>query len=136
MNKAFVTRFLSGRVAAAILALAVAGASSGCLALAVGAGAAGTVAYVRGELKATVEAGLNETLAATNQAIREMEFAKISESKDSVYGTVVARTANDQKIEIKLTKVAAELTEVRIRVGLFGDEALSVAILDKIKENL
>ena len=42
----------------------------------------------------------------------------------------------NKKIKIKVSKVGDQSAKVQIRVGVFGDEALSLAILDKIKTNL
>ena len=49
---------------------------------------------------------------------------------------IVARTAEDKKIEIKVSSVSAAQAKVQIRVGVFGDEALSQRILEKIRANL
>ena len=116
------------------LALAVA-LQPGCVVAAVGAGA-GAVAYIRGELQATLDSSLNATNRATVRAISQLEFAKVSENKDALTSTITARTAQDKKVVITLTKVSDTVTKVRIRVGVFGDEAISMAILDKIKAAL
>ena len=50
--------------------------------------------------------------------------------------TLVARGADDTRIEIKLTVVSPNVTRVGVRVGTFGDEALSRHILDKIEKHL
>jgi len=116
------------------LALAVA-LQSGCVVAAVGAGA-GAVAYIRGDLEATLESSLNATNKAAGRAISQLEFAKVSENKDALTSNITARTAQDKKVEIFMTKVSDSITKVRIRVGVFGDEAVSMAILDKIKAAL
>ena len=122
--------------AAAALALALAVTlQSGCVVAAVGAGA-GAVAYIRGELQATLESSLNVTNKAAGRAISQLEFAKVSENKDALTSTIIARTAQDKKVEIVMTKVSDSVTKVKIRVGVFGDEAVSMAILDKIKASL
>ncbi|HYP17630.1 MAG TPA: DUF3568 family protein [Opitutus sp.] len=115
--------------------LVVALNTSGCLAVAAGAGA-GAVAYVRGQLETTVSDDYESVVSATNRAIQQLGFAKVSERKDALVDVFVVRNATDKKIEIRLDNVARELTRVRIRVGIFGDEALSLAVLDKIKSNL
>lgn len=110
--------------------------TSGCLAVAAGAGAGAAVAYVRGELSATLSSDYGEVTEATHRAIEQLQFAKVSERKDALLDVIVARNAADKKIEIRLENTARDLTKVRIRIGIFGDEALSMAILDKIKANL
>lgn len=110
--------------------------NSGCLLVAAGAAGAGTVAYVRGELTASLGNEFGAVTKATGRAIEELKFAKVSESADALSARFVVRTAQDKKIEIVLTKVGEELTKVEIRVGVFGDETVSMTILDKIKANL
>ena len=109
--------------------------SSGCLAVAAGAGA-GAVAYVRGDLNATLEGSLDQTVRAASRAVQQLEFVKVSESKDALLGLIVVRTAADVRVEIKVERVGDHLSKVNIRAGIFGDEKLSLAVLDKIKSNL
>lgn len=109
---------------------------SGCFLVAAGAAGAGTVAYVRGELSISLANDYEDVVRATNRAIQQLEFAKISERKDALSDELEARTAQDKKIAITLTKVSDHLTRIQIRVGLFGDEQISHTILDKIRANL
>lgn len=111
-------------------------ATSGCMVVAAGAGAGAAVAYVRGQLEATVSADLDTTADATNQAIEQLKFAKVSERRDALEDTFIVRNAADKKIEIHLENVGRNLTKVEIRVGIFGDEPLSISILERIKSNL
>jgi hypothetical protein len=110
--------------------------ASGCVAV-VAAGAAGAgVAWVRGALETNLETDLDRAYRASQEAVRELEFAPISERKSGVDAALVARTALDKRIEVIMKRVGDKSTHVSIRVGLFGDEALSLAILDRIKQNL
>ncbi len=119
-------------LAAALLAASL----TGCVAVVAGAAGAGTVAWVRGELEATLDANYEKAATAANLAIEQLQFAKISEKKDALTAILIARTAEDRKVEIKVIKVGDQSAKVQIRVGVFGDEALSLTILDKIKTNL
>lgn len=121
--------------AALLLGILVVG-TSGCLAVAAGVGAGAAVAYVRGQLETTLPSNFEATVRATNEALEELQFVKVSERKDALLDVIVARNAADKKIEIRLENTARKLTKVRIRIGVFGDEALSLAILDRIKANL
>lgn len=123
---------------AAIAALLLSGVllQAGCLAVAAGAAGAGTVAYLRGALVVSLENEYNETVRAANAAIEQLEFAKVSESKDALSAILIARTAEDTRVEIKINRVADRVSKVEIRVGLFGDEAISVAVLDRMKASL
>jgi hypothetical protein len=117
-----------------LLGLSLAGLS-GCLAVAAGAGAS-AVAYARGDLETTLHTDYTKVVDSARNAIGELEFAKVSENKDALKAVLVARTALDKKVEITIANSGKKLTNIKIRVGLFGDEALSMAILDKIKSDL
>lgn len=119
---------------AALLGISLAGLS-GCIAAAAGAGA-GIVAYARGDLETTLNTDYSRVVESARRAISELEFAKVSENKDALKAELVARTAMDKKVVITVANSGKKLTSIKIRVGLFGDEALSLAILDKIKAGL
>jgi len=111
--------------------------TAGCVAVAVGAAAGvGSYAYVSGVLKSTESASLDRTWSATQGAVKDLEFPVISQRKDALQAELIARTASDKKVSIKLKKVSDTATEVRIRVGTFGDESMSLAVLEKIKNRL
>jgi hypothetical protein len=117
------------------LMLAAAVLQSGCVVVAAGAGA-GAVAYIRGDLESTLSANLERSGRATLAAIEQLKFAQISDRKDSMLVIYVARNAADKKIELRLESAGDQLTKIKIRVGFFGDEKLSLAILEKVKANL
>lgn len=117
------------------LGLAAAGLT-GCVAV-VAAGATGTgVAWYSGRLEANLDQNLDAVFAASQKALNQMEFANISNKKSSVDAQLVSRTALDKKVEITLQKATDRSTKVIIRVGVFGDETLSMSILEKIKAAL
>jgi hypothetical protein len=120
---------------ALVLGIAAAGLT-GCVAV-VAAGAAGTgVAWYSGRLEANLDQNLDAVFAASQKALNQLEFANISNKKSSVDAQLVSRTALDKKVEVTLEKVTDRSTKVIIRVGVFGDETLSMSILDKIKAAL
>lgn len=117
------------------LGLAAAGLT-GCVAV-VAAGAAGTgVAWYSGRLEANLDHNLDAVFAAAQKSLDQLEFANISNKRSRVDARLVSRTALDKKVEITLEKVTDRSTKVIIRVGIFGDETLSMSILDKIKAAL
>lgn len=108
--------------------------STGCAALVVGAGAgAGTVAYVAGELQATEDVSLTNAWNASKRAMKDLGFSITSAEKDAFEGKIIARGAGDKKVTISLEKVTDKTTEIGIRVGFFGDESMSIEILDSIR---
>lgn len=124
------------RVIAALLLVTPIVWTSGCLAVAAGAAGAGTVAYIRGQLEASVSHNIDAVDRAANRAAEQLRFAKINESADALTRVITLRTAEDKKIEVKISRSTDTLTQIRIRVGVFGDEALSRLLLEKIQANL
>jgi hypothetical protein len=108
----------------------------GCVVVAAGAAGAGAVAYVRGAVETSVPYGLDRTYAATQRALNDMKFARIEDKKTALDAELTYRTALDKKVQVELERVTEELTKVHIRVGLVGDQQLSLTILDKINAEL
>ena len=111
-------------------------ASGGCLAVAAAAGTGLGVAYVKGDLEAVVQATPRKVVAEARAALDDMGIRVLASDWDDHEGTVNARTADDKKIMIKVVKQTESTSTVSIRVGTFGDEAMSQAIYEKIKANL
>lgn len=129
-----IATFLNSVVLGALLAF-----SSGCAALLLTGGAAagaGAIAYVRGELKSTETATLDKTWTATLAAMSDLELSVSTKQKDALSAKLAARGAGDKKIQVDLKRLTDKETEIRIRVGTFGDEVISRQVLDKIKKRL
>ena len=109
--------------------------SSGCLLLVAGGAVAGT-AYVLGELESAVDGNLAQTDVAAAKALKNLELVKISHTKTALDATHTSRNSEDDKITVKIEKLTEKTTKVFIKVGNFGDEAMSHRILEQIKENL
>ena len=108
----------------------------GCIAV-VAAAAVGTgVAWHLGALEATVEATPEEAIAAAKEAIADLKLNVVSVNASTIDGELIARTATDTRISIVAKREAEQVTKLTIRVGTFGDESLSMTLLEKIKANL
>lgn len=108
----------------------------GCAGALIAGGAAagaGAAAYAMGELKATDQVSISRAYAASENALRSLEFRIAESEKDAINARLVAYGVNDKKITVNLNSVTTEMTEVRIRVDVFGDEALSERILREIR---
>jgi hypothetical protein len=119
----------------AVLLVSTALFIQGCVVVAAGAGA-GTIAYVRGDLEVVESKDLDTVYNATEEAMDELELNVTQKTKDAMSAEIVARDAQDKKITVKLVATAEETTKVSIRVGIFGDEAKSRLIYQKIHDNL
>ncbi|MBI3884266.1 MAG: DUF3568 family protein [Opitutae bacterium] len=124
------------RALLAALLVAATVANSGCVLMAGAAAGAGAVAYAGRELQANQPADYAKVVDATRLALKELEFARVSENKDALKAVFVSRTALDKKVEITVTNAGKNATNLTIQVGLFGDRELSLAILEKIKSLL
>lgn len=102
---------------------------------AAGAGAAG-VAYVNGDLETTLEAEPRVIAIAANKAFKAMDIKQVSSGSSAVDANIVGRNASDDKIVIEVSSESKTKSEVSIRIGTFGDEKMSVRILDEIKKYL
>jgi hypothetical protein len=91
---------------------------------------------VRGDLEANLDSTYDKVVDATRGALADLQFTGVSENKDALKAELVARTAFDKKVEVHVTNSANKLTNIKIRVGVFGDEQVSRAVLDKIKARL
>ena len=123
-------------IAAGLMGLAVL-AAGGCVAVAVGAAAGiGTYAYIKGELTDTEEAPLDKAYAATQAAMKDLEFTVREQSKDSLQARIVAVEADKTEVKVAMEAKGEKITRFSIRVGVFGDESLSRMIMDHIKKHL
>jgi len=122
----------------AALAVATSLLFTGCLAaLVVGAAAgAGAVAYKGSELIATEATTIDKAWTATEKAFKELQLLPEAKERDALAARMEAQGAGDKRIIVKFANKGEKLTEIRIRIGLFGDEGFSRTILDKIKSYL
>ena len=108
----------------------------GCVAVVAAGGAAGGVAYVRGELRTLLEEDVETVNDAVVEAGDSLGLKRISADGDRMGGKYIYHNAQDEKITIKSESETSETTELRIRVGLFGDQQKSQLILREIRKAL
>jgi hypothetical protein len=128
---------MSRLVLIALLASIVA-LTSGCLLFVAGAAAGagvGTYAYVSGELRSSEAVKLDKAWNAAQAAMKDLGYTVTEKQKNGLEGKLIARGPGDKKVQVNLVKKSDTVTEIRVRVGTFGDEGLSRQILDKIKSH-
>lgn len=117
-------------------------ACSGCaflVAAGVGAGAAvGTMEYVRGEMKQAYAAGMEKTWEASLAAAEALKMKVTEKSIDNLDHNrqIHGETEERKAFQISLEFLGKDVTMVKVRIGLFGDEAYSRKIHDAIGQNL
>ena len=110
---------------------------TGCPAVLLGAGAGiGTVAYIKGELVTTLETSVQTIMPAVRATVVALGLEHVADESDVLTGKVVARSAHGEQITILLTRLTDSSTKLSIRVGVFGDRAVSQKILEEIHQRL
>ena len=66
----------------------------------------------------------------------ELQFGLVGDVTYATKQIITARTSTDKKVTVVLIKESDSLTQIRVRVGLLGDEVLSLRVLEKIKSHL
>jgi len=128
---------MSIRVRFLFLAL-LAFSQAGCLVLAgtaaVGGGVAG-YAYVKGKVSQTFAAPIDKTESATELALRDLGMPFSKPRYGPTHGEIDASSSIGEPVVIDIDQ-EKEQVRVSVRVGSFGDQALSHKILDQIEKRL
>jgi hypothetical protein len=125
---------LCSALAGAILMLLF---SSGCGALLL-VGGAGTsaIAFATGELRTEEEASLAELDVACQAAVERLDFDDVLVERTADRIRFKAVTPGGEPVVIRLIAEGPEKTGLRIRIGTFGDEAVSRLVLEEIHQSL
>jgi len=117
-------------------------ASTGCAVfLAAGAGAGmgiGAAEYIRGELKQAYAAPMEKAWQASLAAAEELKMRTTEKSIDNLDQNRVIKGKTDEgrDFQIALEATSKEVTTVKVRIGVFGDEAYSKRIQELTAKNL
>ncbi len=116
-------------------------AGSGCaLFVAAGAGAAavGTVEYVGGELKQAYAAPMEKAWNASLAAVDELKMKPTEKYIDNTdqNRVIKGKTQEGKDFQISLEAMSKDVTMVKIRIGVFGDEDYSKKIQEAIANHL
>lgn len=131
-------RFLASTRNAVLTALlGLIACSTGCGALLL-VGGAGTsaIAFATGELRSREETPLAEVDAAVATAVDVLGYDEVETERDADRIRWRARTAAGDRVDIRLLARGRDSTELRIRIGVFGDEAKSRLVLEHIHQAL
>ena len=111
--------------------------ASGCGALLL-IGGAGTsaIAFATGELRTTEQTAIAELDAACATAVDVLGYDEVETERDGERIRWRARTAAGDPVDIRLLTRGPASTELRIRIGVFGDEAKSRLVLEQIQQAL
>lgn len=129
-----------------IFAVSAAGCSTRQMATTLGLGAAAgagvaAVYYVKGDLAVDQDDDIYRVHRAALSTMERRGYRvttnDVNETAGHIEAVIPARGEDDeQKVTIKLERKEENLTNLSIRIGIFGDEALSRAILDDIQSRI
>jgi hypothetical protein len=125
-----------------ILILLAGMASTGCaLFIAAGAGAGvgvGTAEYIRGELKQIYSAPIEKVWNASLGAATELKMITTEKSIDNLdqKRVIKGKTAEAKDFQISLQALSKDVTMVKVRIGLFGEETFSKKVQESIGKKL
>jgi hypothetical protein len=135
----------TGRIA--LLGLAgLALLNGGCLAAAAagaaGGGAAAFYAYQRGRIYREYPAALTDATSAVRTSLADLQFAPAVEKNDGGEVTFETKASDGARVHVYLESLTSRIpgdgpvTRITVRVGAFGDDAVSARILDQISIHL
>ena len=125
-----------------ILLLFIAVGGTGCaFFVAVGAGAAvgiGTAEYIGGELQQAYAAPMEKTWNASLATTDELKMKTTEKSIDNLdkNRVIKGRTEDGKDFQVALEALGKDVTMVKVRIGLFGDEKISTAVHKTIAKML
>ncbi len=122
-----------------LLALALPLTTAGCPAMLFGAGAAvgaGALVWQSGWLRGNIPEPIERVHRAAKSAIADLKAAIEEESLKPPSGTVDGTMPDGRRVVVETRVVGPKETQVRIRVGIWGDQAMSVQIFEQIKKHL
>ena len=120
-----------------LLGLALVLGSGGCGALLL-VGGAGTsaIAFATGELRVTEDVPLSELDTACLFAVERLAYEEIEIERGEDRVRYRARTPGGEPVVLRLLARGPETTDLRIRIGTFGDETTSRLVLEEIHQSL
>ena len=93
--------------------------------------------YQANTLVTYINESMDSTFGATISSLDELDdYFRTGEIIKEKSTTVIARKMGDTKVHIKLIKVSAEETEVRVRIGILGNIPESQILLTHILNKL
>lgn len=110
---------------------------TGCIAAAAAGAAAGGGAfvYVNGNIKALEAHDIDTVWKASLAGFEDMDLLAEAKEKDSFEAKCQAYGPGDKIVRLWLERKNENVTEIKIRVGWFGNEEFSEELLHKIRSH-
>lgn len=102
----------------------------------IGVAQAGTSIYSQGTLQAAFSVPMERVLEAVREEMRALHYPPSREDVREETGSLSFTQTDGSSISIKARRSSPAVTGLAIRVGFWGDPAVSRLILDRITANL
>ena len=110
---------------------------TGCVAVAITAAAVTGVVYLSSEATKSYAATVDDVCEATIRVMDGLELPVLEQRRSGDGWRLRSRRATDaEEVKIQIVPSGENLTEVKVRVGVFGDKEYSTDLLVAIEENL
>ena len=96
----------------------------------------GTYTWRNRELVGTFSGPLLDVASAAERAFEDLRLVGVDQVVDGLKGRVAASTADGSKVRIKFKAMDFENTRFNIKVGTFGDKAMSQQVARYIAREL
>ncbi len=94
------------------------------------------ITFETGELRSNEEVPLAELDLACRKAIEMLGYEAVEMTHEADRVRLKARTAGGEPVELQLVARSSGRTELRIRVGVLGNEAQARLVLEQIHQSL
>lgn len=128
-------RKLSVFFSAVVLSLTVL-TTQGCVLLAGAAVGAGGYAYATGYLAKNLDAHHEDVHAAAMEGLKDIGAFVVSDSIGALESKIHAESDDGRTIKIHVEALTEQASQIKIRVGTFGNEAESLRILNATTNRL
>jgi len=101
-----------------------------------GVAQAGTSSFIQGTLQAAFDKPMEKVVEASRRALADLGYEVTREDAGTHYAQLQGSQFHGSSIVLKLRKSSETVTGLSIRVGLWGDNAVSRLILIEIEKKL
>lgn len=110
--------------------------ATGCGGLLLSGSDTSSITFQAGELRSDEEIPLVELDLACRDAVEILGYEEIEITREEGRILLTARTARGEPVELQLATKSSRRTELRIRIGVLGNEARSRLVLEQIHQSL
>jgi hypothetical protein len=110
--------------------------AAGCGGLVLRGSEPNPISFESGELRSNEEIPLAELDLACRDAVETLGYEEIETRLEEDRIVMTARTAGGEPVELRLAPTSSRRTELRIRIGVLGNEPQSRLVLEQIHQSL